>query len=134
MRIVLDTNVLVSAVLTDGPARRVLRSCIDGPHTMLASPTTLQEFAEVISRPKFRQSDEDVRVFVALLLQTVELLEPRSQLAIIAKDPDDDRFLELALDGHADAIVSGDPHLTELTLFRGIPIWTVAKAIAQLGV
>lgn len=131
-RLVLDTNMLVSAALTDGPPRRLLRACIGGVHTLLASTATIGEFAEVLARPKFRLTAPEVRRAVTVLAQTAELVETTSRFAVIAADPDDDRFLEVAVDGEADLLVSGDRHLLGLGAFSGISIVTPAQALQRL--
>lgn len=129
MRIVLDTNVLVNAVLADGPPRKLLARCITQEHTLLESPATLQEFVEVIRRPKFRFIEEDVHRILTAVASVAELIEPTTVLAVVSADRDDDRFLELALDGRAELVVSGDRHLLALKSFRGIPIVKTTEAI-----
>lgn len=132
-RLVLDTNLLVSAVLGEGHPRTLLRSCIDGAHKLLGSPATIGEFSEVLARPKFRMTGEEVARAVAVLVQTAELVETSSRLAVVTADPDDDRFLELAVDGKADLLVSGDRHVLDLQEFAGIPIVRAADAVKRLG-
>lgn len=122
MRLVLDTNVVVSAVLSEGAPRRLLTRCIARESILLESPTTLQELAEVLQRPKFHLAEEEVERVLAAVASVAELIEPTSKLAVIHDDPDDDRFLELAIDGRADLIVTGDRHLLDIKAFRGIPI------------
>lgn len=132
-RLVLDTNILVSAVIAQGSPRTLLRACIDGTHTLLESPRTIAEFSEVVGRPKFKMTDVEVRRIVTAVVQVSELIETASRLSVIADDPDDDRFLELAVDGRAHLIVSGDKHLLSLKEFTGIPIVKAVDAVKRLA-
>src|SRR6266699_3795382 len=99
MRIVADTNVLVSAVITEGKPRELLRRCVGGEWTLVTSPVLVGEFADVLRRPKFRLTDEVVRRALAGLLDVAELVEPIKRVQIIREDPDDNAVLEAALQG-----------------------------------
>lgn len=132
-RLVLDTNVVVSAIIGKGAPRALLLRCIEGQDTLLSSPDTMKELVEVLRRPKFRLAEEEIHGILAALAGIAEVVEPRTRLQIVAADPDDDRFLELAVHGRADMVVSGDSHLLDLESFRGIPILQVATALARLG-
>lgn len=122
-RLVLDTNVLVSAALRNGslPHRTLLNARMEG--RLLASDATLAEFREVLLRDKF---DRDVeRVLREGLVQEYArlcTLIPISTPIRACRDPRDDKFLEVALHGRADAIVTGDLDLLALNPFRGIAI------------
>lgn len=129
MRLVLDTNVLVSAILSDGPPRRVLARCISRESILLESPLALQELAEVLHRPKFRLTEEEVERALAAVATIAELIEPTTDVSVVVEDPDDDIFLALAVDGRADLLVTGDRHLLDLKSFRGIPIVRPADAL-----
>lgn len=122
MRLVLDTNVMVSAILGDGAPRRVLSRCLRHEALLLQSPATLQELVEVIRRPKFRLTENEVHRVLAAVASVAEVVDTTTTIRAVLDDPDDDRFLELAIDGRADYIISGDRHLLDLKAFRGIPI------------
>ena len=122
MRLVLDTNVMVSAILSDGAPRRGLSRCLQHEATLLQSPATLQELVEVIRRPKFHFTENEIHRMLAAVASVAEVVDPTTTLQVVVDDPDDDRFLELAIDGRADRIISGDRHLLDLKEFRGIPI------------
>ncbi|HLE97009.1 MAG TPA: putative toxin-antitoxin system toxin component, PIN family [Candidatus Thermoplasmatota archaeon] len=131
MRLVLDTNVIVAAVLSDGPPREVLARCVRGDATLLVSQATMDELVAVLRRPKFGLGEADVVRIVASIAAVADVIVPTSHLHVVRDDPDDDRFLELAVDGGATAIVSGDRHLLSLGSYRGIPVVTPAGILAE---
>ncbi len=122
-RYVFDTNTLVSAVLfpksKPGKALRwVMRN-----GALLISPETLDELVEVMARDKFERyvTKEERGLFLNAFIDRVERIEPIESV-IDCRDPKDNKFLEVAIAGKAQAIISGDTDLLELTPFRGIPI------------
>ena len=131
-RVVLDTNVLISGALssTSTPALALERSIRDGQ--LLASTATLRELMEKLLSPKFdRYLSRDKRD--ALLLRLAPLVEIVEvvQLVQASRDPKDDKVLEVAVNGRADVVVTGDGDLLELNPFRGIAILTPAAFIAR---
>ena len=130
IRVVADTNVLVSAVIASGKPREFLRRSIAKEWTLVSSPPLLGEFADVIRRPKFGLSEDIVLRALGALVETVELVEPTRSLWVVVGDPDDDRVLEAALEGSAGFIVSGDRHLLGVREFEGIRILRVADFLA----
>jgi uncharacterized protein len=125
LRFVFDTNVIVSSVLLAGSVpRRAFDKALDRG-TMLISAPVLLELSEVLSREKLNKyllESERMRFLVALLRET-ELVEITTSVTV-CRDAKDDKFLELAVSGNADYIVSGDEDLLVLNPFRGIPILT----------
>lgn len=137
MRVVLDTNVLVSAIIL--PASRtglVLLHLRNGAFVPLYHLTTLEELASVLYRRHIRDrygiTELDVKDITELLLAVGEAVEPIHRCAA-CRDPQDDIFLEIAIAGHADAIVTGDADLLVLDPFEGIPIITVAAFLGYLN-
>ncbi|NBC14380.1 MAG: putative toxin-antitoxin system toxin component, PIN family [Gammaproteobacteria bacterium] len=123
LRCVIDTNVLISAALfADSIPGQVLRHVLRHG-SLLASPRTLTELAEVLGRPKLDRylTWPEREHFLAALADRVELVEPDLELAV-CRDPDDNAILELAVAGRAAAIIAGDPDLLALHPFQGIPI------------
>jgi putative PIN family toxin of toxin-antitoxin system len=123
LRFVLDTNVVVSALLL---ANSIPRQAFDKAleqGTILISVPVILELADVLSRKKLNKyllEDERMRFLIGLLKET-ELIDTTEPIAI-CRDPNDD--LELAVDGNADYIVTGDADLLVLHPFRGIQILT----------
>jgi len=133
-RVVLDTNVLVSAALRNGspPHRTLLKARMQG--RLLASEETLAEFRSVLLRDKF---DRDVdRALREELLQEYEQLctlvpIPDPPRIRACRDPRDNKFLEVAVHGKADLIVTGDRDLLDLNPFHGIAILTPAEYLER---
>jgi len=123
VRAVFDTNVIVSAALLGGsiPRQAFDRALVEG--VILISTPVLLELAEVLGRRKLNKyllEEERMRFLVALLRET-ELVEVTEQVAD-CRDARDNKFLELALSGDADCLISGDDDLLVLSPFRGLPI------------
>ncbi len=123
-RLVLDTNVLISAMLqSKGPPRAVLERVRGAGGVLLFCDETFEEIRTRIMRPKFeRYVRAELReAFVAGLLPVSDWV-PITGMPMGCRDPDDDKFLELALAGEGDAIVTGDGDLLALHPFRDVPI------------
>ena len=131
MRVVIDTNVLVSAVLGGR-----LGIIIDGwqakKFTLIVSEAIVREYLDVISRPKFKIPAQEIEAITDYLLKTAEFVTPLEEVKAIEADPSDNKFLEAALQGTAKYVVSGDEHLLELKIFRDISIITAREFIEQL--
>ena len=126
-----DTNVLISGYLWKGPPRRAIEKVRSGEWTLIVSKDTIDELIRVLAYNKFGLKPEEIEPIVRDLVEISEFVEVRSQLRIIQEDPTDNIFLNLAIDGQADVIVSGDHHLLDLSEFRGIPITTVRKFLSE---
>ena len=128
MRIVLDTNVLVSAFISKlGHSARILDlvSMFEEIQLVL-SESILDEFEDVLSRDevkeRFGYSDRDIELLAQSAREISTIVEARSGFKIVKQDPKDDAVLNTAYDGKADYIVSGDHHLQNLKNLRGIKI------------
>ncbi|MFO8073653.1 MAG: putative toxin-antitoxin system toxin component, PIN family [Polyangia bacterium] len=122
MRVVLDTNVIVSAVVFGGKPRAVLGRCIRGQDLLVTCSALVAEIEAVLARPRFGFFEREARMITSELLQIADRAEPGLVPAVIAEDPDDDVVLACAVKGRADVIVSGDHHLKALGSYQGIPI------------
>lgn len=128
VRAVLDTNVLISAALAlRGKPRRAFDWVIDRG-VMLASEPTFDEFVTRIRRPKFSRwlDAGDREEYIDRVYAWAEFVEISEHIQE-CRDPDDDKFLEVAVNGNADVIISGDKDLKVLHPFRDIPILTPAE-------
>lgn len=137
MRVVVDTNILVRALIQPtGSVGPVLRRLRDGAYTLLYSESLLEELVDVLNRPhlrgKYHLDEEDIKTLLALILFRGVEVEPNAQVRA-CRDPRDDQFLEVAAAGEADVIVSGDEDLLTLHPWRGIPIVTPARFLEILA-
>ncbi|MCE5259595.1 MAG: putative toxin-antitoxin system toxin component, PIN family [Chloroflexi bacterium] len=137
MRAVLDANVLVSALLSPhGSPAGLLSRWEAGQFELLYSADTLQELQRVLHysrlRARYPLPEEEVRRFLWLFPRFATQVTPKETITFIASDPDDNRYLECAIAGGAEVIVSGDKHLLTLGDFRGIRILTSAEFTALL--
>lgn len=111
MRIVLDTNVFVSALFFGGVRGRILDAWRDGKVQIVLSAEILDEYQRVGRILAADHPGVDLEPFLALLTVEAELVEAPPLTAPVSSEPDDDKFLACASAGHVDAIVSGDRHL-----------------------
>lgn len=132
MRIVLDTNVIVSGLLVpEGTCGKVLRVLERPGIVLLTSPTLLDELAHTL-RKKIGYTADDAARVITEVRRIAEIVLPISHVDVVRHDPTDNRVLECALDGRADCVVSGDKkHLLPLRLFRSIPIITAAELLRK---
>jgi len=133
LRVVLDTNVLVSALISDGKSRELLKMGIVKQYAIVISDLILKELALVLSRPKFKTSQDEVQRVIVALMRTAEVVNVTSKLKAVKEDPKDDMIVDTAYDGNANMIVTGDSHLLALNEYREIKIVTVEKMIAYLN-
>jgi len=122
MRVVLDTNVLVSAALKRQSTPGAAAHIVEQHHCLLKSHVTEQQLFEVVARSYLvTVIPADTQAWLRKLMTAAELVAITERIDA-CRDPTDDKFLELAVNGHADLIVSGDGDLLALNPFRGIPI------------
>lgn len=132
MRFVFDTNTIVSALLLpDSKPRQALDRALDMGKILISMPALL-ELNEVIARKKFDKylSEAKRKEFLAALVKHTELLEVTEEITD-CRDPKDNKFLELAVCGFADYIISGDSDLLVLHPFRGISILQPSAFLRQ---
>ncbi len=137
LRVVIDTNVLLSGLLWHGAPHVLLEHVRAGTLGLVSSPAILAELENVIARPKFdvilARSNTSREIALAELRQLAEVIEPPRLDSPVCRDPDDDAVLALALAAQVDLIVSGDDDLIALTRFQGIPISAPAQANERIA-
>jgi putative PIN family toxin of toxin-antitoxin system len=125
--VVLDTNVLISALVGHGKPRRLVLRLLE-KETAVSSMEMLAELADVLSRGKFTDvKSSQVNSFLSKLAKRIVVVTLKRRFKIVEEDPDDDIVLSTAYEGHARYIISGDKHLLRLKEFRGIKIVTVRE-------
>jgi putative PIN family toxin of toxin-antitoxin system len=134
IRVVLDTNQFVSALLKpDSKPDSIMQLVKEEKVLLLMSDPICDEILRVLAYPKIRKrlsvSDAELQYFFELL-RSVAIMTPSAlNLPPLAADPDDTKYLVCAVEGRADFIISGDHHLTDLVIYRGIRIVTPADFI-----
>jgi uncharacterized protein len=129
MKLVVDTNVFVSAALKENSLPFLVARWIDRHDGLLKSAATEDQLLEVLGRPYIAAATiPSLREGLARMLAAAELV-PIAEHIAASRDPTDDKFLELAVNGRADLIVTGDRDLLALNPFRQIPIVTPAAFV-----
>ncbi|HEX2163874.1 MAG TPA: putative toxin-antitoxin system toxin component, PIN family [Thermoanaerobaculia bacterium] len=126
MKVVFDTNVYVSALVLSGSrGEEALARILQGRDRLLISKPILDELLGVLARKFSRDAEELARVAV-FLDELAERVETGERLAVLSDEPDN-RILECALAGGADAVVTGDKPMLALVAWRGIEILSLAR-------
>jgi len=134
LKVVLDTNILVSALLFRGELSRIVELWKNGRLIPLISKATFQELKAVLEYPKFRLTKDEIRTIVEEeILPFFEVVEVADDVSGICNDPDDDKFISCAISASADVIVSGDKHLYELHAYKSVRIIRVADLMKMFA-
>ncbi len=133
-RIVLDTNVLISALINAGKPRELIFKIVKEKVQVVLSKEILEEFIEVTDDPRIRKyiSEGDKLAFLRVVGSIANLVKVKSRFKVVKEDPDDDMVLRTAHDGKAEYVVSGYKHLLSLKKFRKSKIVTVAQMLDLL--
>jgi len=127
-RAVIDTNVLVSGIISDrGAPRQIITAWHQRQFTLLISALIVAEVVRVLRYPRlqttYQLSEQDILQVRDTLLNDALVLEDLYQVER-SRDPKDNQFLACALEGHADYLVTGDAHLLEIKFYHGVQIVT----------
>ena len=123
MRIVIDTNVLITGVFFGGFPRKILSAAASQKITACATTEIISEYEEIVQEMIDRKQGHINRAILSPLIKAIEIIEPVTHVEI-CRDPDDNKFLECAKDSHALYIVSGDNDLLIIEKFENIQIVT----------
>lgn len=134
MRVVIDTNVLVSGTINPhGAPGRVVTAALTEALTVLYDDRILSEYREVLSRPKFGLRRHDVDALVDFIAANGELITCTG-LDVVLPDPDDLPFLEVADTGGATALVTGNPkHFKAVRGHHGVHVWSPTDVVGRLS-
>mgnify|MGYP001306784331 CR=1 FL=1 len=131
MKVVFDTNILVSAlVFPGGRADIALRRIIEEKDELLISKPILDELLGILAR-KFSRDAEELAHVAVFVSELATIVKPRRKLAVLADEPDN-RILECAVSGSAEIIVTGDKALLELTSFRKVRVVSLRAYIEDV--
>ena len=134
MRVVFDTNVLISALITTGKPKELFQMAAEKQIQLITSKEILKEFSEVADYPRIKKyvDEQDIIAFLKIIDIAAKIIKVKSQFREINEDPDDDVVLRTAFDSKADYIISGDKHLLSKGTFKGIKILTVSEILKLL--
>jgi putative PIN family toxin of toxin-antitoxin system len=132
MRVVIDTNILVSAML-GGVLKVIVDAWKAHEFALVVSEAIVREYLDVLSRRKFGLTVEEIIATTDFLLASAEFVTPLETVFAVEADPTDNKFLDAALAANADCLVSGDAHLLDLKSFRAIPILTARQFMDRLS-
>jgi putative PIN family toxin of toxin-antitoxin system len=132
LRIVLDSNVVISGFLFGGPPSQLLQHLVAGAAQSFTSVPILDEIRDVLQRPKFGLSPEQAIKFAEVFHELCRIVSPDESVLAIPADPDDNAVLECALAAGAKVVVSGDSHLLDLREWKGIRILSPSEAVAEI--
>ncbi|MDE6719326.1 MAG: putative toxin-antitoxin system toxin component, PIN family [Treponemataceae bacterium] len=132
MRIVIDTNVVASGIVFGGKPERLLELAIKNDVEMCVLPQILAEYDEIIVRLSAKYPNRTIAISLKDLTDNALLVSP-SQTVTVCRDPDDNKFIECAMEGKCLYIVSGDNDLLDLRSYADVEIVTVAEFFEQYG-
>jgi putative PIN family toxin of toxin-antitoxin system len=137
MRVVADTNIVVSGLLWRGKPRLVLDAARDHIIELFTTPRLLGELEDVLNRERFASRLREAKVSAGEMVvgyaALASVIEAKEIEPVIIADPDDDAVLSCAVAGQCEIIASGDNHLLALRMYQGIRILTAAELLAQLS-
>lgn len=127
---VIDTNVLISAIVFGGIPRQILEEVIAGRLEVAISREILHEMQGILLGKKFKYPQETVNAITSELATLCEIVLPVQRIDIVRSDPANNRVIECALEAKAQYIITGDSHLIELKEVHGISIVTPSEFLA----
>jgi len=133
VRVVLDTNALVSCLLFGGVAGKLRELWRASAIVPLVSRETFDEFRRVLHYPKFGLSADEIRFLVEdECLPFFDVVEPTSEAAAVCKDPDDDKFISCAVAGKAEYLVTGDRGLLAIAEHGGVSVLSLRDFLNRI--
>ena len=133
MTVVIDTNVVLSAILFGGKPKQVVEKVLSGSIQLAISESLVNELQGVLQRPKFELSAQLVQTIVSEYTSIASWIEPSEHFNVVADDPSDNHFIDCAVAAKADYLITGDRHLLNLGTFRTIKIVSVDNFIDILS-
>jgi uncharacterized protein len=124
MRIVIDTNVLISGAFFSGAPSRIIDACVRGKFDLLLSADIIEEYRRVGEIFTRKQPNVPFDRFLGILVSKAVFVEPTNLETVVCRDPDDMKFLECALASNAKCLISGDKDLLVIKDYKGITIYT----------
>ena len=122
MRVILDTNVFISAVFFGGEPGKILKAWRDGEVLLVLSDEILKEYIDVLGRLEKQYPPIEAEPIIELLLAGSKIVSAPPLGDSVSSDPDDDKFIACAIAAKANVVVSGDKHLVSVDGYRGIRV------------
>lgn len=136
MRIVLDTNIVVSALLWGGIPYRLIEATSAGTIELYSSPVLVAELAEILGRAhiekKINEVGSSAEAILSLYAQLARIVSPTDVPRVVPNDPDDDHLIACALSAQADLVVTGDHGVLAIRKHQGIDIVAPATALGRI--
>ena len=130
MRVVVDTNVVISGVFFGGAPRCVVEAVVDSDVEACATSEIIDEYSNVVKRMIERKGGSLRDDSFSLLLSRIKAIEPVTRVEV-CRDPDDDKFIGCAIDARALYVVSGDKDLLDIGSYAGVEMVTAAEFCAR---
>ncbi len=121
MKLVLDTNVFISGIFWKGSSNKLIMAWKENKFTLIISEDIIEEINNVLNDFKIQLSKDLIKQWNDLIISNSIIVNPNEKIFIV-EDPTDDKFIEAAIAGSADYIISQDKHLLKLKKYRNIPI------------
>ncbi len=133
-RVVLDTNVMVSALLFRGELSRLYALWKKKAFKIAASKEIIEEYIRVLAYPRFKLTEGEIETILQEeLLPYIDPVTVSEDVTGACEDPDDDKFLACAVAARADFVISGDAHLTKMKKYEGCQIITAKEFLRKFG-
>ena len=123
-KVVLDTNIIISAFGWEGNPRKILRMILVREIELILSSHILAEVKRVLDYPKFKFNEQQKRDILSIVLRIAKLVEPKVNYDIIKEDATDNKFIDCAIEAKAEFIITGDAHLLKIKEHKCIRILT----------
>ena len=134
MKIVLDANIFVSALMRGGNPATIIRWIVRKFDTLFTTDEIIDEVEDVISRPKFGLTEKEVKYKIQNINEMSTRITVTERVTTGGcRDKTDNKYLECAIAANADYIISGDIHLRELKEYRGVKIVNAAEYLEIVG-
>ena len=131
MKVVLDTNVLVSGIFFSGPPAKILRAWSQGKFKLMLSPEILDEYTRVSAELAGKFPDIDFRRILDLVVVRSDVCSPDALPQRVCEDPHDDKFIAAAIDSRTKIIISGDKHLLRVSGYHSVSVLTPRQFVAR---
>lgn len=131
MRVIIDTNVLMSGIFFGGPPKKIIDAWLDGQLTFVVSPEIIEEYRQIAIRLGAKYPRVKIESLLFKALGSAEVVAAGPLTKQICSDPDDDKFIACAISSKASVIITGDTALEAVGEFQGVRIMSPAAFVAE---